>query len=487
MKISACYIRVSTAEQTEYSPESQLRLIRDYAAKNDIVIPEGLIFRDEGISGRDAGKRPAFLHMISAAKRKDFECILVYSTSRFARNHEQSVVYRSMLEKEYGVEVISITQPNIDKKTDMLTTAIYSIMDEWYSMDLAENVKRGMTQKAMEGGYQAKPPFGYKLLHKGEVMVVDEEESVIIRCIFDEFLAGKSCWAIAKDLAEQGIRTKQNCKLTQRRIKYILRNSTYIGVSHWNPTGRSREGDFKDENIIMARGKYVPIISEEIFNEAQIKLDEIWEKNKHIRPQELTRHWLSGLLKCSECGKTLSSVTSSYKNSKIYNFRCSSYGRGTCENPNYISTKKIEKYLFEYLKKLYVDSDTLYKINIAPRRKNVNEKVNLENEIKKHNAKFERAKQAYLNGLFDMQEYEKVKKQCSVQINNLYAKLEQSKNNVVDYINLQKKIKDLYDLITNSEISKDEKQSAIRAVIEKIIIDKKANEIKVCFFEKRPV
>ncbi|GHU59736.1 hypothetical protein AGMMS49975_27640 [Clostridia bacterium] len=131
------------------------------------------------------------------AKRKDFECILVYSTSRFARNHEQSVVYRSMLEKEYGIEVISITQPNIDKKTDMLTTAIYSIMDEWYSMDLSENVKRGMTQKAMEGGYQTFPPFGYLQRHRGEIMVIDEDAAAFVRYIFNSFHEGKSKWCIA--------------------------------------------------------------------------------------------------------------------------------------------------------------------------------------------------------------------------------------------------------------------------------------------------
>ncbi len=148
MRTAAAYIRVSTDMQTEYSPDSQLRMIHDYAKKNDLVVFEEFIFADEGISGRQAKKRPQFQKMLHAAKQKKFEVILIYNTSRFARNHEESVVYRAMLKRE-GIEVISITQPNIDEKTDLLMNALYAGMDERYSLDLSENVKRGMMEKAM--------------------------------------------------------------------------------------------------------------------------------------------------------------------------------------------------------------------------------------------------------------------------------------------------------------------------------------------------
>ena len=71
MKIGAAYIRVSTDDQLEYSPDSQIKLIKEYAKKNDIIIPEEFIFIDEGISGKTANKRPAFNNMIAIAKQKE--------------------------------------------------------------------------------------------------------------------------------------------------------------------------------------------------------------------------------------------------------------------------------------------------------------------------------------------------------------------------------------------------------------------------------
>lgn len=129
---AACYIRVSTDMQLEYSPASQLRLIRDYAEKNHLTLLDEHIYEELGISGKNAAKRPAFLSMIAAAKQHLFDVILIYHSNRFARNHEESIVYKSMLKRDCGVDLISITQPPVDRKTDMLTGAIYAVMDEWF-------------------------------------------------------------------------------------------------------------------------------------------------------------------------------------------------------------------------------------------------------------------------------------------------------------------------------------------------------------------
>ena len=69
MKIAAAYIRVSTDDQIEYSPDSQRKAILDYAKRNDYIVPQEYIFVDEGISGRST-KRPAFQQMIGTAKQK---------------------------------------------------------------------------------------------------------------------------------------------------------------------------------------------------------------------------------------------------------------------------------------------------------------------------------------------------------------------------------------------------------------------------------
>ena len=70
MQTAAAYIRVSTDDQIEYSPDSQIKAIRKYAKDHDMILPEGFIFVDEGISGRKADKRPSFQRMIGTAKIK---------------------------------------------------------------------------------------------------------------------------------------------------------------------------------------------------------------------------------------------------------------------------------------------------------------------------------------------------------------------------------------------------------------------------------
>ena len=70
LKVAAAYIRVSTDNQTELSPDSQIKVVRQYAKQHGYIIPNEFIFRDDGISGRRADKRPQFNEMIATAKQK---------------------------------------------------------------------------------------------------------------------------------------------------------------------------------------------------------------------------------------------------------------------------------------------------------------------------------------------------------------------------------------------------------------------------------
>jgi site-specific DNA recombinase len=169
MKTAAAYIRVSTDDQLEYSPDSQLEKIREYAAANNMILPEKYIFREEeGISGKKAERRPEFMRMIGTAKQKPkpFDAIIVWKFSRFARNREDSIVYKSMLRKQYGIDVLSVTEQLGDDKMSIIVEAMIEAMDEYYSINLAEEVRRGMNEKVMRGEPVSIPPFGYTIQEK---------------------------------------------------------------------------------------------------------------------------------------------------------------------------------------------------------------------------------------------------------------------------------------------------------------------------------
>ena len=131
-KICAAYVRVSTEDQAEYSPDSQLELLREYAKRNDMLLPDEFVFRDEGISGRTAEKRPDFMRLISTAKQKPrpFSTILVWKFSRFARNQEESIVYKSLLKKENDIDVVSISEPLAEGPFGGLIERIIEWFDE---------------------------------------------------------------------------------------------------------------------------------------------------------------------------------------------------------------------------------------------------------------------------------------------------------------------------------------------------------------------
>ena len=102
LKTAAAYIRVSTDKQTELSPDSQIKVIQEFAKQNNYIVPSEFIYRDDGISGRSAEKRPSFNSMIAAAKQTPppFSAILVWKFSRFARNQEEAIAkYNSMNDK----------------------------------------------------------------------------------------------------------------------------------------------------------------------------------------------------------------------------------------------------------------------------------------------------------------------------------------------------------------------------------------------------
>lgn len=167
MRTGALYIRVSTGKQEELSPDAQRRLLLDYASKNNIIISNQYIYEEDGLSGRKADKRPQFQDMIAHAKSKEhpFDVILVWKYSRFARNQEESIVYKSMLRKDH-VEVISVSEPLVDGPFGSLIERIIEWMDEYYSIRLSGEVVRGMTENALRGRNQARPPLGYKGMPK---------------------------------------------------------------------------------------------------------------------------------------------------------------------------------------------------------------------------------------------------------------------------------------------------------------------------------
>lgn len=478
MKIAAAYIRVSTDMQTEYSPDSQIRLINEYAKLHGYVVPDEYIFNELGVSGKSADKRPEFQKMISLAKAKQFEVILVYHTNRFARNHEESIVYKSMLKRECDIEVISITQPPIDRKTDMLTNAIYSVMDEWYSIDLAANVKRGMTEKAMRGGYQCSPPFGYKIPVPKQPPVIVEEEAEIIRLIFDLYInKTTSIWNIAKTLSEMGYRTRKGNKWERRTVEYILRNPAYKGMAVWNK--RNNNKSFNDPSKwIIRQGTHEPIISEDIFD----KVQEIFNLNKTSRkakPCGTYKHWLSGIFKCGNCNSSMTYNVQGYGN-----FGCNAYKKGLCTTCNSISRIKAENAINEIITTISEGAYSITLDQIVVKNDIADDIDMFDQQIARANKKLLRVKEAYSAGYDSLEEYGANKKIIIDEIAELENQKSQLKKQEADESVIPQIIenaKTIQSKLLDESLPINQKNELLKTVIDHIVYDKTKDIFKIYF------
>lgn len=419
LRIGAAYIRVSTDEQAELSPDSQLRLIKDYAAAHDIIIPEQYVYLDEGISGRNTKKRDAFNDMIATAKLRPrpFDVILVWKFSRFARSREDSVVYKSMLRRDLGIDVVSISEPVGEDKTSVLMEAIIEAMDEYYSINLAEEVKRGMTEKAMRGGLQSAPPYGYR--SQANALVPVPEEADDVREIFRRFAAGEGYFAIARSLNARGRRTHRGNLFENRSIEYIIRNPAYIGRLRWNPSGRSRR-NFDDPNIITADAGHPPIVSEELWEQAQRQAEKIKAQwRPHQRPSTEHRDWASGLLRCSACGRSIIKANGpkTAKGSGGY-WKCEGYSKGRCDTSQHVTDEKIKSAIIERMQHDATSATFRYSI-IRPRTPADPSAIDAELQLQRLSGRLNRLRDAYLDGAETLTDY----KAAKARIENEMARL----------------------------------------------------------------
>lgn len=424
LKIAAGYVRVSTDDQLEFSPDAQRNALRKWAADNGYFIPQEFMFCDEGISGRKAEKRPGFMEMIATAKRKDhpFEAILVHKFDRFARSREDSVVYKSLLRKECGVRVISITESVEDDKFSVILEAMLEAMAEYYSMNLAEEVKKGMTEKALKGGRQCVPPFGYCIDDKKE-MVPHPDEAPIVQEIFRRYLDGEALYHVAQDLNSRGIKTHRGNAMENRTLEYILRNPVYIGKLRWNPTGRTRR-KFDDENLIVATGTHPPIIDEKTFYEVENKM-RLWKQlhTRHTRPNTDRKHWLCGIVRCASCGCTLI-ASKNYTKTGGRTFLCNGTVHGKCDSPNRIRVDILEE---AFLRQLEADQKDPpeFKTKIIPSGKKGDELQTIQQAFRRLNAKQDRIREAYLQGIDSVEEYKSAKELLRQEEADLKRRLEQ--------------------------------------------------------------
>lgn len=474
-KFCAGYIRVSTDKQEELSPASQLKELKKYAAANGyILLPEYTFIEEEGISGKRADKRPAFQQMIATAKTtpKPFEAILVWKFSRFARNQDEAAFYKGMLRKKYNIDVLSVSEPIMEGMYGRLIEMIIEWNDEFYSYNLSGEVMRGMKEKAVRGGYQSQTPMGYDMK---EGIPVPNQDAPIIKNIFADYLSGKSQFIIACELNKLGVKTKKGNQFQPRTITYILENPFYMGKVRWNRQHHETHTIKSKEEWIVSNGIHEPLISEDDFNSVQEQL--IVRKRKRARPIGHTKHWLSSMIKCSNCGRSL--AIQYYKNTP--GWQCSGYNHGLCTVSHHIKSDFIEKSIVDKLR-VILDSDNIQYTSVIKSSTDTAAIIeNLEKNLDNISKKEERIKRAYRDGIDTLEEYKESKTLLEAEKQDIISRIEEAKSsvseeNIDDY---RLTIKSVCDIIESDDYSYEQKANSFRSIVDHVVYDKKQESIDI--------
>lgn len=481
MQTAACYIRVSTDDQLEYSPDSQLKLIQEYAEKNDILLLENYIFiEDDGKSGKSIEKRDRFLDMLAVAKKKPcpFDLILVWKFSRFARNQEQAITIKSMLKKN-NVEVISISEPLPEGPFGELIERILEWQDEYYLTNLSQEVKRGMAEKASRGEPITPPPIGYSM-EKG--MYVPNADADLVRGIFNDYINGMGLRAIAVKYTALGMRSKRGNPLDNRGIEYILRNPTYIGKIRWSTDGRAASTRHYDSpNIVITDGKHQPIINPDVFVAVGQRLDAQKRMyGKYQRPEQKCEYMLKGLVRCGDCNSTLV-----YISTKAPSLQCHKYARGQCAVSHNIKLETANAAVIKFIKDAFA-SDTY---SFVKRKKTAENglEVDYEKLIANETAKLARVREAYEKGVDSLEEYRYNKQRIQSSIEKL-RKLESKANaetappTAAELQEFRRRLLDVIRTVTDPAQTELAKGIALRTVIEHITFHRPENSFEVYFY-----
>lgn len=480
------YVRVSTGKQDELSPDSQAKLLKDYAKSHGYVVSK--IFYEVGISGRKADKRPEFQKMVGLAKASDHpaDAILVWKFSRFARNQEESIVYKSLLKKKHNVDVISISEPLVDGPFGSLIERIIEWMDEYYSVRLSGEVTRGMREKAERGGYQARPPLGYKIVSHKEPPVIVPEEAEIVKLIFEKYVHdGMGLFEIARLLNSHNFKTSHGKEFERRSIEYILQNPTYCGMVRWNRTINESKEIRPESEWIIAEGEQPAIISKELFDKAQERYKREY-RPRGARPASTYKHWLSGIVKCPACGRTMTACKIENNKQTYCYFRCYGYSKGKCAAKNSISSLKLEPAVLESIKSVLDTGKITYRKIEAKTEDTADLKTILEDQIKKIDVKLQRIKEAYMNGIDTMEEYKENKRIVQGEKDSLEKQLSELKEEKISTKNedndMLMRVKNVYDILSSDSVDATTKNEVLRSVVEKIVYDREEDELKVYYY-----
>ncbi len=467
------------------SIQTQKMLLEKYANDNGIIIVDYYI--DDGYSGTNFD-RPAFQRMIADIDDEKVNMVITKDLSRLGRDYVRTGYYIDFYFKDKDIRYIAIND-NVDTLYENNDIAPFkNILNEMYAKDISRKVKTAVRQRLLKGMFIAShPPYGYKRNpYNKNHLVIDEDVVDVVKLIFDLVLSNMGISTIAKELnkrcvpipsvykASKGYQCYQTL-LDSRKLKYndddvekwstatvgnILRNQMYVGdmVGNKREIKNYRTGKqiihTKDEYIVIPN-THEPIISREDFEKVQKQVS-----NKHRPSKTNHENIFRGILKCANCGRSMTMYHKVLANGKVvWRYRCmgKTIRHGIDTESNIIKYDDIYNVVFKRLKELFnsikKDDDSFINdlisknTNLDKEKKLDADKVKIERKLDTINKLIKKLYEDYIEGILTADNYQKLVDEYQKEQVELKERLEEIKK----YIN--KKTNEMDNIIKFKEIA----------------------------------
>lgn len=466
----AVYVRVSTQEQAKegYSIGEQTDRLKKYADAHGWLVFK--VYTDAGHSGANQD-RPALQDLIADVKAGKIDKVLVYKLDRLSRSQKDTLEIIEDVLLANNCDFESMTE-KFDTSTSFgrAMVGILAVFAQLEREQIRERMSMGMEARIKEGKWKggAHAPYGYDYEATLNKLVINENEAMMVRQIFEAFTEGNNVGQIAKSMYDKGYSFRSG-NFDQRNIRYVLRNKTYCGYL------KSKNQWFK--------GLHDPIIDEATYNKAQ----EILEENKRkyeesgikVTSTAISTN-LGGLIYCAHCGAKYCRTSSGTKKYG-YRFVYKCYSRNkkvrhmvkdpNCKNMIY-KVETLDEIVFNEIKKLAIDPEYLKVLRKESEKVTDQQQIKaIEDELKSINAQLSRFMDLYGLGTYDMEQLDSKTKPLTEKKLKLQKELmnlqEESKHKTDKEV--LKMVESFEEALKNGTLQ--DRRAIIEALINRIDID----------------
>lgn len=302
-QVAVIYARYSSHAQKEESIEQQVEECTAFAAQSGLKILR--VYADKALSGR-TDKRPQFQKMMRDAEKKEFGIVIAYKSNRIARNMLQALQYEAKLDV-FGIKTLYAKEEFGNTAAGRFALRTMMNVNQFYSENMAEDIRRGMRDNAEACKVNGALPLGYVKGPDGRY-AIEPKEAELVREIYEKVFDGVTLIEIANELNARGIPTKQGNRWNKNSFHRILSNDNYIGVYR-------HSGFVKEDGI-------PPILDKEVFYAMQQHLDN--KPRPRGRQHCYTEYLLAGKLFCGYCQTPMVGVSGKTRDSgpQYFYYQC---------------------------------------------------------------------------------------------------------------------------------------------------------------------